>query len=140
MTNLFFHVARPLAEMLGLIRPSEYQRRDAEGETFWVPCNNRLENGACAGHIQATETIERNADGSFFHPDIPDFSETDDTLEQWIQRQGLEIHIEHANWQGHTVDLSKWTPTKPATKGNWFLLVLIDTDDGPVAWWANPIF
>lgn len=140
MRELFFHPSTPLSEMFGRLRERTIAELTARGVAFWSSCKNRSHDGQCLGHIRGV-AIERNEDGSYLHPDLPDFANSDDTIEAWIIRQGLEIDIQHANWNGHNVrSLHEWTPTPPDRKGNWFLLVLIDTDDGPVAWWANPIF
>ncbi|TCB80109.1 hypothetical protein E0H89_00285 [Acinetobacter sp. ANC 3781] len=31
-----------------------------------------------------------------------------------------------------------WNPSKPKLTGDWFLVSINDTEDGPVSWWTKP--
>ncbi|UVK96506.1 hypothetical protein [Pseudomonas sp. B21-048] len=91
--------------------------------------------------------VVRDADGMFWHPDLPPFEEGDEEKsKQWIASQGLTVgmvSLEYADeaianryFEAGEPDCSYWEPAKPEGEG-WFCLSINDTDDGPVCWWAR---
>ena len=91
--------------------------------------------------------VVRDAEGMFWHPDLPSFEEGDgEKSKQWIADQGLVVKtasIEYAEeaiadryFESGDPDCSYWEPAKPDGDG-WFCLSIGDTDDGPVCWWAR---
>lgn len=91
--------------------------------------------------------VERDAFGLWAHPDLPDFGENPAAWARWVKNQGLKItsasledeDIEHpvyiAYFEQGNPDFSDWTPAPPA--GNWFTLLIEETDDGPVWVWGG---
>ena len=98
--------------------------------------------------IQAVPVV-RDADGTFFHPGMPDFDEGDgDLYKAWLKAQELEVT--HANLESengdHPVYIAyfengesshlEWNPAPPEGEG-WFTLAIGDTEDGPIWTWAR---
>lgn len=91
--------------------------------------------------------VERDENGMFWHPELPEFDEGDgDKCKAWIAQQGLQVamvSIEGADdeisdryFESDDPDCSYWDPRRPDGDG-WFCLSINDTDDGPVCWWAR---
>lgn len=96
--------------------------------------------------------IDRKADGTFIHPDLPPFAESD-AIQAWMTEQGLVAFVivdlfdslddlpDEDNdritlaWEQRS-DLSEFPLIHPEGDG-WFLLSIHDTEDGPVAWWVT---
>lgn len=109
-------------------------------------CKHKAANGSCAGHVLPVEP-ERDENGYWCHPGVPDFGEDQTALSNWIYEQGLTISTQFLYDEPETSDAfthyfndgqgaDKWQPTEPAGNG-WFMLVLFESDDGPVCWWAR---
>lgn len=91
--------------------------------------------------------VERDENGMYQHPEMPDFVEGDgDKCKAWIAEQGLQVgmvSLEFADpavadryFESHDPDCSYWEPDRPDGE-DWSCLAIHDTDDGPVCWWAR---
>ncbi|WP_396234137.1 hypothetical protein [Acinetobacter baumannii] len=100
--------------------------------------------------IQPTNVPE-DLDSCWFHPDIEKHDTIGEnaefyTKEQWAQLQknlGVEILVERLEYwdipeipEDDCADWSKWKPQPP--EQGLFLIAALDSEDGPVLWWANP--
>lgn len=100
--------------------------------------------------ITEPATVERDDMGCWHHPDLPLHEEGDtpeETVAQWSQRVGIEIHrvdaeddmdeeaFEEVRDGG---DCLSWVPSQPSGDG-WYLIAIKITEDGPMAWWARPV-
>mgnify|MGYP001618726896 FL=1 len=54
-----------------------------------------------------------------------EFDAPEDVAERYWDQEELEA-------------VAYWNPSKPKGDGDWFLVSINDTEDGPVAWWAKP--
>lgn len=86
--------------------------------------------------------VKRDADGWWYHPNIPSFGEGEDPAPYiaWVKEQGLELKGWHSG--DETYDLpdedaacTAWNPESPGPE--WFLMGIFDTDDGPYVQWAR---
>ena len=96
-----------------------------------------LANGLIHGmHFITAAPVEPDSDGFWAHPGIPDhFDEDPAPFERWLNEQLLEcVTREVGDEDGGVV--ADWEDSKPAAAG-WFLLQLIDTEDGPTAFWVR---
>ena len=85
----------------------------------------------------------RDAEGHWFHPGFPwPFVAAEASFEPLLEAMGLEgtaVYMqhdkpdlyEHRYTEQGSPDCSYWEPTKPV--GDWFLLCITDTEDGPAA-------
>jgi hypothetical protein len=92
--------------------------------------------------------VERDVDGWWSHPGIPDFGEDANAYRSWIDAQGLDIKYtmledepdDHPAYQSYfeddTPNVAGWNVEPPKGDG-WFTLSIHDTDDGPVWVWAR---
>ena len=88
-------------------------------------------------------SVERDKNGWWVHPDMPDFDENYAALKAWIAEQHLEIQQWHmeADIDGHhpyddgECHCLGWNPVAPAPE--WFLIRIFDTEDGPCVSWAH---
>ncbi|WP_230090863.1 hypothetical protein [Pseudomonas sp. BIGb0427] len=88
--------------------------------------------------------VERDENGWWHHPGIPDFDGTEDPApyKAWIAEQGLELKTWdmeaeldfHPYWDGEA-HCNGWEPEAPGPE--WFLMGIFDTDDGPHVQWAR---
>ena len=101
--------------------------------------------------IQAAP-VQRDAQGMWFHPDMPDFDEGDgDKYKAWLAEQGLTTSTgmlesegdEHpayiAYFEKEEGTYLAWDDTPPEGEG-WFTLCIADTEDGPAWVWARRTF
>ena len=87
--------------------------------------------------------VVRDADGWWSHPDIPDFDEDYAAFKAWIAEQRLELqqwHMEadidsHHPYEDGACHCLGWEPV--ASTPEWFLLGILDTEDGPCVSWAR---
>jgi hypothetical protein len=100
-----------------------------------------------AGLIQPV-VVERDKDGWWSHPAIPDFSEDGAAFKAWLAEQGLETtykmleseddsnpaHVSY--FENEDPSFAGWEPTPPSGDG-WFTFSIHDTEDGPVWVWAR---
>lgn len=94
--------------------------------------------------------VQRDKDGSWTHPGIPDFGEDIKAYSEWMAEQGLETSAswlesespEHpvyiSYFEGEEASFADWEPSSPAG-ADWFTLSVHETDDGPVWVWARRI-
>ncbi|MNP66760.1 hypothetical protein D3C76_1625040 [compost metagenome] len=88
--------------------------------------------------------VVRDADGYWYHPDIPEFDEDAEAWKAWLEAQGLKVigwHMEsdleaHPYWDEEACNCLGWEPETPPDDG-WFLLGIFDTDNGPYVQWAR---
>lgn len=92
---------------------------------------------------------ERNAQyGDTYHPDLPSWPEfgREESIAPLLTIQGFDLATvegefseealetgDHRYWQ----ELRDWQPQPPAGDG-WRLVVVCETEDGPVAWFVRP--
>lgn len=96
-------------------------------------------------------SIERDARGEWFHPDMPVFAEGDEAgWRAWLLDQGLEVStgllefdyrdeaqsIHEAYVNGESETFIGWRDEPPQGEG-WFTLAIADTEDGPCWVWAR---
>jgi hypothetical protein len=92
----------------------------------------------------------RDNDGFWHHPDLPTFEEGDHEAWNAYKRQQQIVTTavsldsedeEHPAYQRYfeqgDPNVSDWNPLAPS--GDWFLIAINDTDDGPFAWFAKRI-
>jgi hypothetical protein len=94
------------------------------------------------------QPLERDADGAWSHPGIPNFDEDAKAYKRWLAEQGLEISYKYLESEDgdHPVYVSyfedenpsfvAWEPTPPEGAG-WFTLAIYETEDGPVWVWTR---
>lgn len=88
--------------------------------------------------------VERDGDGYWYHPGIPDFDEDHEAWNAWLEAQGLKVigwHMEsdlesHPYWDEEACHCLGWDPEKPPAY-EFFLLGIFDTEDGPYVQWAT---
>ncbi len=92
--------------------------------------------------------VERDADGWWSHPGIPDFNEDIEAHKAWMAAQGLVTAHASLDSEGCThpayiayydedsASVAGWSPETPAGEG-WFTLSIHDTEDGPYWVWAR---
>jgi hypothetical protein len=90
--------------------------------------------------------VERDKDGWWCHPGIPDFGGTEDPgpFKAWAAEQGLELKtsdmdgdlLRHPYWDGEA-HCNEWNPQSPGPE--WFLMGIFDTEDGPHVQWARRV-
>lgn len=163
MSHTGYHTHQPIAQVLQWgdnklkgtftgqpateIRQSLIERQAAGHLNIVIGnCRHIKTDGSCAGHIMPIEP-DRNADGYYAHPGMPDFADDADAMANWFYEQDLQItsaalydepeesepfqeYFENGN------GVAKWQPPQPAGDG-WFILAITDTDDGAVCWWAR---
>lgn len=95
--------------------------------------------------------VVRDSDGWWWHPQVPNFDEDIDAYKAWLSEQKLRVvgrHMDsdledHPYFNNEACHCLGWEPQKPphadgvlGFKGEWFLLGIFDTEDGPYAQWA----
>lgn len=89
--------------------------------------------------------VARDNDGWWCHPSIPNFDEDIDAYQAWLKQQKLKVigwHMD-ADLDSHPYDDGEahcvgWNPETPPG-GDWFLLGIFDTEDGPYCQWAQRV-
>lgn len=91
--------------------------------------------------------VARDEYGFWSHPDLPGFEEDEgDKYRLWLaQHQIMAKRVDMEDdasdelndrvMDGDIAATADWTPTSPGL--DWFLLAILDTEDGPVAWFAR---
>ncbi|WP_455923329.1 hypothetical protein [Pseudomonas putida] len=90
--------------------------------------------------------VVRDGGGWWDHPDIPDFNEDIDAFKAWLADQGLKVigwHMDsdieaHPYFDDGAYHCLGWEPETPPG-GEWFLMGIFDTDDGPYVQWARRV-
>jgi len=92
--------------------------------------------------------VERDKDGWWSHPGIPNFDEDMGAYREWLVEQGLETkckmlesedesHPAYVSYfENADPNMSAWAPPPPAGEG-WFTFSIHDTEDGPAWVWAR---
>lgn len=90
--------------------------------------------------------VQRDADGWWKHPSLPDFGEDMDAFQSWLQDHALQ----HTQWSmesdgpedhpywlgaGGVTHCRGWEPRSPGPE--WFLLGIFDTENGPYVSWVR---
>lgn len=100
--------------------------------------------------IQAVPILERDANGEWAHPGLPDFDEDATKYKAWLEAQGLETStylLEYednahpayvAYFERGESSFREWLPERPAGEG-WFTLAISDTENGPAWIWARRV-
>lgn len=102
------------------------------------------------------ELIVRDESGMWFHPDYSSYWDeiigtgvehcTDEEWEKLLVDLNIDTYILSIEEDQPELvvsenfkngDLSAWIPNKPDLPGEWFLLLISDTEDGPAAWFAK---
>ena len=106
-----------------------------------------MNNNANIPLIQPT-AVERDAQGWWSHPDLPNFDEDVNAYRAWIDAQGLDIQYamlederddhpaRRAYFDEGSSDVSAWTVAPPKGQ-DWFALSIEDSENGPVWIWAR---
>ncbi|MBN3004481.1 hypothetical protein JW897_12120 [Chromobacterium alkanivorans] len=98
--------------------------------------------------IQLIQPVEpqRDEQGYWTHPDIPNFDEDAAAYTAWLKEQRLTVRSVWLEWEEEdhpayasyfeieSNDIREWKPEHPP---GWFLLGIWDTEDGPVATFAK---
>lgn len=98
--------------------------------------------------------VSRDAtDGQFFHPHLPCWESPDDDerdITPLITQQGFAIErvTPEEPWpdddggDAYWAAMRAWQPQPPSSPGAWLLAAVVDTEDGPQAWFVrrfNPV-
>jgi hypothetical protein len=131
--------------VIGEFKPSSDRRRDlVKAAALLLAEIERVDRVGLIKHWP----VNRDEDGMFQHPDLPDFDEGDgEKCKAWIAEQGLQVKMVELEYHSDQAisdryfdagdsDCSYWDPDKPDGEG-WFCLSIHDTDNGPVCWWAR---
>ena len=138
-----FALLGSVAVLLGMSHLWAVQRRPAKVRAFHPPKVASLEP------LQPAP-VERDSDGWWSHPGVPDFGEDVKAFMAWLSAQGLVTA--YASLEGEDLDhpayvsyydrgsasVSGWNPAPPAGEG-WFTLTMHDTEDGPYWVWARRV-
>lgn len=89
--------------------------------------------------------VERDQDGWWDHPGLPDFDEDYAAFSAWLIQQGLELkqwHMdadigEHHPYDDGAAHCLGWEPECPGPE--WFLLGIFDSEEGPCVSWARRV-
>lgn len=92
--------------------------------------------------------VERDGDGYWTHPGVPDFDESHEEFQNWVRAQGLTVSVSSLEsedgdhpafisyYDDETPSVLQWLPTQPVGDG-WFTLSIHDSEDGPAWVWAR---
>lgn len=94
--------------------------------------------------IQAVP-VERDGNGWWTHPGLPDAADDPQVIAEWLKRQRLRVRSvlledvdgEHPYWSGEC-HCRGWEPIRPEGEG-WFCLCILDSESGPVCWWVRRV-
>lgn len=81
--------------------------------------------------------IQRKADGSWRHPDMPEFFPgDDDRFDAWVRRQGFQLHV--AKERITEEDFAEWEPEPP--EGDSWLTLEVKMTGAMASWiWARKV-
>ncbi len=93
--------------------------------------------------------VDRDENGWWSHPAIPNFDEDVDSYLAWVKAVGLEMHYKalesdpdhplyDAWFEGGECNASSWYPQEPVGDG-WFTFSIHDSEDGPIWAWARRV-
>jgi len=93
--------------------------------------------------------VDRDENGWWSHPAIPNFDEDVDSYLAWVKAVGLEMkykalesdpdHTLYDAWfENGECNASSWAPQEPAGDG-WFTFSIHDSEDGPIWAWARRV-
>lgn len=124
---------------------------------FFVLC---LAQTRARGRAQKTEPVaptliypahvQRDDDGWWWHPGLPDFEEDHQAYAEWMLKQGLEYRFDsleseddthpayHAYYEQNACHVRDWFCEPPAGDG-WFTLSIHDSESGPQWVWARRV-
>lgn len=98
--------------------------------------------------IELNVPVERDGDGYWSNPAIPDFEEDHEAYRAWLDAQGIEITYAdlqdedeshpayHRHFELGDPDISDWTPEAPKGEG-WHTFSIHAYDDGAAWCWAR---
>lgn len=134
-----------------------------DGDYFLVPqvearCASAAPVAARAGQVavpsQSWEAIgplpvDRDENGWWSHPAIPNFDEDVDSYLAWVKAVGLEMKYKalesdpdhplyNAWFEEGECNASSWEPEEPTGDG-WFTFSIHDSEDGPIWAWARRV-
>jgi len=127
-------------------------------QSAWEGWKARAEVAAQTGQVTAPSQsweaigpvpIERDENGWWSHPAIPNFDEDVDSYLAWVKAIGLEMkykalesdpdHPLYDAWFEHgECNASSWSPEEPVGDG-WFTFSIHDSEDGPIWAWARRV-
>lgn len=99
-----------------------------------------------AGHRYSAALIQRDSDGQFLHPHLPEpDTDAEVDLTPFLHAQGYDITATVAEFEdaweagdeAYWNAMRAWQPEPPEGEG-WKLAAILDTEDGPRAWWVRP--
>lgn len=113
---------------------------DADANEMREAAARAVAHGLVHGiHLITAAVVEPDGDGFWVHPAIPDHLDEDPApFQRWLNEQLLECVTREVGDEDDGI-ASDWFDSKPAGPG-WFLLQLIDTEDGPTAFWVRREF
>ena len=93
--------------------------------------------------------VDRDENGWWSHPAIPNFDEDVDSYLAWVKAVGLEMkykalesdpdHPLYDAWfENGECNASSWAPEEPTGDG-WFTFSIHDSEDGPIWAWARRV-
>ena len=85
--------------------------------------------------IELDVPVQRDADGGWCNPHIPDFGGYDDKRQEWVLQQRLELSV---SCYGEMDDeFQHWNPPQPKGVG-WHVIEIGETENGDCIWvWAR---
>lgn len=95
-------------------------------------------------------TVQRDSEGWWCHPGLPEFDEDHQAYNAWMIAQGLETRFHalenedetspaYISYYDHeTSDVSEWDDEAPQGEG-WFTLSIHDSEDGPQWVWVRRV-
>jgi hypothetical protein len=93
--------------------------------------------------------VDRDENGWWSHPAIPNFDEDVDSYLAWVKAVGLEMKYKalesdpdhplyNAWFEEGEFNASSWAPEEPTGDG-WFTFSIHDSEDGPIWAWARRV-
>ncbi len=100
--------------------------------------------------IRKDVEVVRDEDGCYIHPDIPQNEWSNSEWVKWLVDNELQVRYRFLSDddrpeaqaaldlydKGDGQALKEWNPVPPV-HGEWFLLYISDSDEGPLAAWAR---
>ncbi len=100
--------------------------------------------------IRKDVEVVRNEGGYYLHPDIPQDGWSPSGWAKWLVENELQVRYRFLSDddrpeaqaildrydKGDNLCLKQWEPVAPV-HGEWFLLYIGDSDEGPLATWAR---
>ncbi|UGQ44936.1 hypothetical protein [Massilia endophytica] len=101
--------------------------------------------------IELNVPVQRDKEGCWTNPGVPNFDEDHEAYKAWLEAQGLETtyaaleseDIDHPAYVRYfddgEADISDWTPVLPAAGEGWHTLSIHMGEDTPYWVWARRV-